>query len=426
LSSTLAEAFTHDKSVKPWRTVCPRCAANARLVIAIRERKSAWIWCGVIGMIAATEDVPWLAANMLLCVPVSLLATIWHELGHVFVARLLGFEVSRVMLGLGPKRFERRWLGVRWDVRRHLAGGLTFAATRDPRSRVLRASALTVAGPLANLLLAVAGTWLLLSTSYGEDPFAELAPVGVVVLVNGLLGIANLVPFTTGGSQPSDGKLILLGAWKPEEMHRRYREADYISQYLELRRTGRTREALALAVAAAAEHPDSPALSALPGVAYLDERQIDAARQSFDAALERFADTPAVHVLRNNVAFVALLVGSPDDLERGAALSAQAYAALPWEPAVAGTQAAYRLLDERPADAIAAIEQIRDVEMEDADRKTTLGTLALALERAGNIERAAAVRCEAEALEGDGANAATLARLFATRCGASAQPPQAG
>ena len=114
----------------------------------------------------------------------------FHELGHYFAARLCGVKVLRYCLGFGSPIFFRR-LGkdqTEWAIAALPLGGYVKLLGQDPeddipdqdRHRSFSAQSvgrrmfIIVAGPLANLLLAIAIYWGL-NLKGVEEPLARLA-----------------------------------------------------------------------------------------------------------------------------------------------------------------------------------------------------------------------------------------------------------
>lgn len=114
----------------------------------------------------------------------------FHEFGHYLAARLCGVKVLRFCLGFGSPIVSRRWGrdGTEWAIAAFPLGGYVKLLGQDPEEvvppaeahrsflaqSVARRMAIIVAGPLANLLLAIGLYWGL--NLYGvEEPVARLA-----------------------------------------------------------------------------------------------------------------------------------------------------------------------------------------------------------------------------------------------------------
>ncbi len=137
-----------------------------------------------------------------------------HELGHLVAARLLGLSVPRFSLGFGPPLLSFRWLGTRFvlaaipfGASATIHGMNPHAPGLDPMDRSSYAAqlpwkrvAITLAGPLANYLLALAilfalyttGTHVVVPLTVGtvtpgsEAARAQLLPGDRILRVDGL------------------------------------------------------------------------------------------------------------------------------------------------------------------------------------------------------------------------------------------------
>ncbi len=122
------------------------------------------------------------------------LAIVLYELGHLVVARALGFRVTAIHLGSPPPLVTVKLGSIKLCLGVRMRGWVSYAGPVPSARRV----AVTAAGPLANLLVAAALT-----------PWAgrvwQLAEVAVVFA---LFGLGNLVPFQRSG-RSSDGLTLL-------------------------------------------------------------------------------------------------------------------------------------------------------------------------------------------------------------------------
>lgn len=127
-------------------------------------------------------------------------SVVLHELGHLLAARLVGAHVITVRLSWLTLLRQRSGWRMRWQrPMRGTAGSVTAVAPDGPTQR--RKMALIVAGgPLATLLLCLAGHVLSRQTS--------LQALGDALLwINGALLLFNLLPFMRPVA--SDGRLLL-------------------------------------------------------------------------------------------------------------------------------------------------------------------------------------------------------------------------
>ncbi|WP_114907882.1 site-2 protease family protein [Ornithinimicrobium murale] len=129
-----------------------------------------------------------------------------HEVAHALAARMTGIGVPEVTMGAGKAWLRFRLFGTVVKV-----GGFNGGVTQlEPRSEAglrCRLAAVTAAGPLSNLALALVSWLLLAGASAGS--LAELVRWALVVL-GVLITVVNLLPLTLqGGAVRSDGALLL-------------------------------------------------------------------------------------------------------------------------------------------------------------------------------------------------------------------------
>jgi regulator of sigma E protease len=139
------------------------------------------------------------------------LLVVIHEYGHYWVARRCGVKVLRFSVGFGPVLYARRSGGTEWALSAIPLGGyvkmlderegpvaeheLPLAFNRQP---VLQRMAIVIAGPVANLLLAIILYWGLfmhgvpgLKPMLGDIPpntpaaTAQLQPQETITSING-------------------------------------------------------------------------------------------------------------------------------------------------------------------------------------------------------------------------------------------------
>lgn len=125
-----------------------------------------------------------------------------HELGHYLVARLVGIKVLRFSVGFGKPLVSRRFGrdGTEWALAAFPLGGYVKmlderegpVATEElhrafNRQTVGRRALVVVAGPVANLLLAVLLYWLLFASGVNElRPILAAPPPGTAASLAGV------------------------------------------------------------------------------------------------------------------------------------------------------------------------------------------------------------------------------------------------
>lgn len=116
-----------------------------------------------------------------------------HELGHLVVAVLCGVKVKRFCIGFGEPFWSKKWKGIEWCLSPLPLGGyVSMLDGRDAtetipeedlprafdRQSPLKKMAIVLAGPLTNLVLAVA-LYFAAAYGYGVDKIRPL--VGTVI-----------------------------------------------------------------------------------------------------------------------------------------------------------------------------------------------------------------------------------------------------
>lgn len=145
----------------------------------------------LVAAVLAYALVPF-ATQLLLCV--------LHELAHVLAAMLVGFRVVEIDLGRGPAWFARWWGGALVTVRPWPVHGYVCALYRGRRWLRPRLVAVALAGPLLNVLAAVA---MQVVTSAvlddGEYFTARGALLWATTLSCWVLALGAFVPAVVGG-----------------------------------------------------------------------------------------------------------------------------------------------------------------------------------------------------------------------------------
>lgn len=172
---------------------------------------ATWLMAGafVVAILAfSTLPVPQDAwPPMLLVAPITVVAVVVHELGHVLAALAVGARVLGV--GVWPLWFARRRRGLRvhWGISVRGTAGLAFAIPdfrRDVRRQMI---AFAAGGPSANVAAALpAFAWWLAGPAASTVSVAAFA----FAVLSLAIGVVNLLPFTT--PHFSDGATIL--AWR--------------------------------------------------------------------------------------------------------------------------------------------------------------------------------------------------------------------
>ena len=291
----------------------------------------------VIGLgLVATLGYGWALVNLALVLLLPTLLVPLHELGHVLAAKLLGIEVSGVIVGSGPLLATSRFLGTTWSWHKHVTHGLVLLLpTGDFRIRYFLA---VLGGPAMNLALALA-PFLLSSRSlfpeYGLETALELPEVWV--LSNLWLTAISLVPQQSSFG-PSDGRQmldILRGKWFSGEALPVLVISGVISHLIP---AGRLIEAQALTERSLLAYPESLTLLLQRCLLHCQLENHSEARADALEVLSRKDAGPLYHAHALNAAAWSDLSLGPEHLEEALDFSRRALEAEPDSPHHLGTR----------------------------------------------------------------------------------------
>lgn len=131
-----------------------------------------------------------------------LIATTVHEAGHALAAHQLGWRISHFAVFPVSYNFRRRKFSLWTRPSGDLGGEVGIIPLPDKTRRQI--AIIWFAGPAFNFLLIVALTPL---ASILPPQFADI--VGSVTAMSLLMGIGNLLPWTTRNGARSDGAVLL-------------------------------------------------------------------------------------------------------------------------------------------------------------------------------------------------------------------------
>ena len=298
----------------------------------------------LVGMLVYLElDAPdlggdrhWFYLNALVGFAALVVSMVLHELGHAAVARLVGFKVFLVIIGIGPRLFEGHAGATRVIVNAFPTFGLTTVATRRPERFRSRYSLVVLAGPATNLgLAALCYVWLGGDVSLASF-FQGLAPVTAALFANLLLFVTNVIPF---GSFATDGyQLVRIPGLTPAE--RLEHEASYFAhEGFEILLAGDIEGAESRFRAGLERYPESLILNLNLGVglvsggAHGEAHAIFAELDERDDALSQ----SMMPLIANNLAYCEVLDGKPEQLAAAELNCERALTAAPRMPAFLAT-----------------------------------------------------------------------------------------
>jgi Zn-dependent protease len=325
------------------RTICQACWTRRRRKFE-GWNQVAILAMGIAGYIMLWSDPESLIGRVwtaLFLFNVFLILTIVpHELGHAAMARLLGWRVFAVVIGLGKQAFKFRLAGIIFSFHWLLVAGITKSAPMDTRWFRLKSFLVYLAGPMMNAAIAgiIGFIWW---DTWHEFGFLGLPRAAQLCFWANLWVMAwNLWPRQLKTLNiPTDGKQLLKTFSRKKENIEELLAARYALEAMMRRDEYKDpvgaldwcRKGLAL-------FPQHVLLLNISGVLYLDEGDYSHAREIFSQLLPRETKPGGTRfAILNNIAYADALLGAPELLLEADAYSKEAYAGAPW-PSIAGTR----------------------------------------------------------------------------------------
>jgi tetratricopeptide (TPR) repeat protein len=347
-----------------------------------------------VAALGKTTNPGWLLINLALVTLMAWLTILPHEAGHAFIAKLVGLHVDRIVLGSGRKLGTFMLCKVPIEIHLYPAGGLTLVEVRDVPHFRWKFAAVTLAGPVVDILL------LWAAITWGETAWrAErieggFAPVCALIAALFLGIVFNLWPMSVGtsaGKTANDGaRLLSLALRKPLDFKSAGRSQD-LARLNDLFAKRQWREVVQHADHYLLELPDDYAIQVTLSAALINLGDFDRSRALLEQLIDRAASNDWQRaVVANNLAWLYLLLDDDSLSERSLLLSATAYAWLPWEPFITSTHAAAQALFGDAEQAIRLFNTNRVRQGHVSTRASMFAGLAIAHARLGRTEDAMA------------------------------------
>ena len=395
-TSALEETYVKQRKSFRFRksAYCPACWQK-RSESGSKITFGLWGIYLLLGVWAAARGLPvgWLLLNFVLMGVCMILMIVPHELGHAYVARWLGRRVFKIVIGTGRLVWEGRMLGFPCELRLYPLRGLMVSATHSPHWYRAKQFLIVLAGPAVNLGLLLLSWWLLHWQGHALSFSRSLSPWGAMIAANGLLLVANLLPYHQRflqGKVPSDGLALLtlpfLSKAKLEEALVSY----YLFENVALIADRRFEEAEASLRQGLAQFPEHPLLTSDLGLVRLERGAVEDARAAWAGLFENSDGLePLVRALvANNLAYVDVLLDRRDLLEEADTLSAQVFGDFPWFPIFRGTRGMVCVEMGRLEEGIALLKSALEASEDARSKAASTAYLAIAEYEDGNPERA--------------------------------------
>ena len=384
-----------DRSTNRITRYCPECWER------IRDRRFRLFFLGlatdaVAGCLLVLYDPEngfgWILLNFLLLYAFLIVAAVPHELGHAFVARAVGFRVFKVVIGSGRTVLERTLFGSRFQVNSIPLGGHVLCLPRDAKGYRAKTILLTLAGPLANLLvvgvlLAMVRDWSL-ELDFAQGP----RPLSVCCIANLIIFAWIFFPRVVnidGRETPNDALII----WRTLRMKDpQIREVPTYWFYYE-----------ALQCLEATDYPSAndwfeKGLAAFPGNVYLLQgqasglihlRRFNEAREIYLGLVGRSGLEQYYRAyFANGLAYADALLGGEERLREADQYSREALEAISFLPHFKGTRGAVLVELGQFDEGILLLKEALAKNQDAASKALNAAHIAIAEQRRGNTAEA--------------------------------------
>jgi hypothetical protein len=325
--------------------LCPTCWVRHNRTSA-GWYQIAVIVGGIVGYVLLQLNpvsVPgWVLTRIFLANIFLILTIVPHELGHVIAGRLVGWRVFAAVIGMGKKILKFKLFGIIFVFNWLPVGGITRLAPVDTKWYRTKRCITLLAGPAVNAAIA-AIIFLIWRDSWREFGFWGVPRAArFCFLTNLFVMVTNLWPYRLKGSTGTDGKQLLETFSKKQE-HVESSLAGRFALEAVIRRDEYkdTEGALKWCNDGLALFPQDFTLLTIGGSLCLDQQNYIRAREIFLKLLPSEAKPDRKrYMITNNIAYADALIGDPALLPEADTFSKEAFAGIPWVPAIVGTRGA--------------------------------------------------------------------------------------
>jgi tetratricopeptide (TPR) repeat protein len=376
------------------RTLCPTCWTRQRRAFE-GWYQVAVLAGGVAGYILLWVH-PWsevgrFLTTLFLVDVFLILSIIPHELGHAIVARLVGWRVFAVVVGIGKQLFKFRMFGILFSFHLLPVAGITQSAPTNSRWLRLKRFLLLLAGPMVNAAIAGVIFWIWSDAWHDFGLMGLPRPARLCLWANLWVVAANLWPYQSKTlNLPSDGKQLLATFSRKKECVEELLVARYALDAMMRRDEFKdSAGAIEWCNKGLALFPHNVALLNMTGVLCLDEANYSRAREIFVQLLSRETKPNGTrYIILNNIAYADALIGTPELLPEADAYSQQAYAGAPWVPAIIGTRGTVLVAMGQPEAGIKMLKESFDKAWAARSKAENACHLAIAHARLDRLEEA--------------------------------------
>lgn len=343
-------------------------------------------------------DAVWFYLRLITAIIViSPISVLIHELGHVVMAKVMGWYISAVVLGAGRLLWQGRVGDVLLQFRFMQMGGLTWCAPRAGSGWVpLQALMVFAAGPAVNALAAWLGLQVYnLQTDADPGGSNGITVTGLWIFFNLFIAAASLLPYVisvTGVAVGSDGYQMLQALFTPGALRHRYEYARPFLQFAGLRQLGEHERARDVMAEKLRKNPDDVFAVQNMSAAECDvenyQECISQSRRGLEMLTQDFKLDPAIMganstlmpayleaAFKCNLAY-ATLRGRTGDSAEAFSLAKAAYEVVPWDPGVQSTYGYALAVTGAPTEGL-AILRANQKKLHDQPQRTRMESLEI-------------------------------------------------
>lgn len=387
---------------------CPRCWHKARHTAYKRFLTSyliLGIGAAIIVIINPEYQFGWLILNFLLYYVFGVLTALPHELGHAIAAKAVGFRVFQVTIGFGRAIFKCRLWGFNFVVNSMPLGGFCFSVSRKVHWYRSKRCLMILAGPLTNILAAIAVLYLFPLGENDFDVFSGVRVKSAFVIANAISAAFSLWPkrFDSAyGRVANDGLLF----WKTLFLKKQEIETRPASYYLyeggELLSAKKPEAAKRLLEQGLTLFPDNVHLSFALASAFLKMNKLPESRE----INVRLVNRPNVGtyyrtLFANNLAYVDVLIGEKQLIEEADKYSKEALENMPYVSYFKGTRGCVLVELGKIEEGISLLKEAIDLGENNESKALNACHVALAEKKRGNLVESQKYAETARSLDAD-------------------------
>jgi hypothetical protein len=396
--SSITTAFQQDDT----EVLCPRCAQRARWRMLWLNVMSIYVLTITI-LLSLYFPLTRIGWSIYLFINVAAYLFVWFlVLGlslivHSVLTWLLGGTVFALHLGGGPILVEIRIGMMHIAIHRYPSFSYFYAAFPQQETIRVRVLTLYLTGIIVFLILSVSLAMNFRISNLGTTlALGELFCAASVFVL-----IASLIPghVDVGGAKLPNSAARILQLVKDRNAAAQLHETFFILKT--------TFDILSKAYPAALSscdeglrlYPENLILKSNLGIAWIELGRYTEALQLFEGLVSLATDNPPfAAIFANNAGWAALLLG---DREKARTYTQEAFALMPWEPAIQGTWGAVLVEDGDVDTGLRHLFQAAEHHMIPHNRVINFAYAAVGLYRIGRQEEARAYLKKATALDSD-------------------------